>query len=134
VTSKWTVSPSHDELTFLLEAGVIYRDGKNFAAAQDVFNGVRALLPKHELPEILLGTVDFQQGNFDGAASHYRKAIELNPRSAFAYAHLGEVFLFRKNKEDARSNLKTAISLDPLGEYGKMARKLMELTDQVKFV
>jgi tetratricopeptide (TPR) repeat protein len=134
MAGKWNVSPSHEELAFLLEAGVIYRDARNFAAARDIFTGVKALLPKQELPEILLGTVDFQEGNFEAAEKHYQKALELNSRSAFAYAHLGEACLFRKDKEAARTHLKTALSLDPLGEFGKMARRLMEMTDQVKFV
>jgi Flp pilus assembly protein TadD len=134
MTTKWTVSPSHEELSFLLEAGIIYRDGKNFSAARDIFNGVKALVPQQELPEILLGTVDFQEGEFEAAASHYQKALELNPRSAFALAHLGEACLFRKDKEAARVHLKKALALDPLGEFGKMARRLIEMTDQVTFV
>ena len=134
MTGKWTISPSHEEFAFLLEAGIICRDAKNFQAARDIFTGVRALLPQQEVAEIFLGTVDFQEGNFEGAESHYRKALELNPRSALAYAHLGEAWLFRKDKETARTHLKTALTLDPLGEFGKLARRLMEMTDQVKFV
>jgi len=131
--TRWTVAPSREELGFLLEAGIIYRDAKNFQAARDVFAGVKALLPAHELPEIMLGTVEFQQGNFEAAEGHYRKALELNSRSAFAYAQLGEAALFRKDKETARSHLKTALTLDPLGEYGSLARRLMEMADRVTF-
>ena len=133
MAAKWTVSPSREEAAFLLEAGIIYREARNFAAARDVFSGVKMLYPNSDLPEIFLGTVEFQQGHFEAAESHYRKALELNPRSAFAYAHLGEACLFRKDKEAARTNLKSALSLDPLGEFGKMARRLMEMTDQVTF-
>jgi Flp pilus assembly protein TadD len=134
MTVRWTIVPSHEEVAFLLEAGIIYRDAKNFQAARDVFMGVQALLPKNELPEILLGTVDFHEGLFESAEQHYQKALDLNPRSAFAYAHLGEACLFRKDKEAARTHLRSALALDPLGEFGKMARRLMELTDQVTFV
>ena len=130
---KWTVRPSSEEATFLLEAAIIYREAKNFQAARDILNGVTALFPKHEVPEVILGTVEFQAGNFDAAEGHYLKALQLNPRSAFAYAHLGEVYLYRKDKENARKHLKNSVALDPLGEYGKMARKLMELTDKVNF-
>lgn len=130
---RWTIAPSNEEAAFLLEAGIIYRDAKNFQAARDVFTGVRTLFPKHELPEILLGTVDFQEGNFEAAETHYRKALEVNSRSAFAYSHLGEACLFRKDKEAARTHLKSALALDPLGEFGKMARRLMEMADQVTF-
>jgi tetratricopeptide (TPR) repeat protein len=133
MTLKWTIAPSNEELAFLVEAGVIYRDAGNYQAAHDIFMGVKTLYPKHDFPEVLLGTVEFQQKNFDGAQTHYTNAIQLNPRSAFAYAHLGEVYLFRKDKENARTHLKTAFSLDPLGDFGKLARRLLEMTDLVKF-
>jgi tetratricopeptide (TPR) repeat protein len=133
LTAKWTISPSHEELAFLVEAGLIYRDAGNFQAARDIFTGVKHLYPKHDFPEVFLGTVEFQQKNFDAAETHYRKALELNPRSAFAYAYLGEVFLFRKDKDTARTHLKTAITLDPLGGFGKLARRLLEMTDRVTF-
>jgi len=61
------------------------------------------------------------------------KPLELNSRSALAYAHLGEACLFRKDKEAARGHFKSAIGLDPLGEFGKMARRLMEMADRVTF-
>ena len=133
MAAKWTIAPSNEELTFLVEAGIIYRDAKNFQAARDVFNGIKALYPRHDFPEILLGTVEFQQGQFESAEAHYRHALELNPRSAYAYAHLGEACLFRKDKDAARAHLKTALTLDPLGDYGNLARRLMELADQVTF-
>lgn len=133
MAAKWTIAPSNEELTFLVEAGIIYRDAKNFQAARDVFNGIKALFPRHDFTEIFLGIVEFQQGNFEGAEAHYRKALELNPRSAYAYAHLGEAYLFRKDKDSARAHLKTALTLDPLGDYGKLARRLMELADRVTF-
>ena len=133
MTAKWTISPSHEELAFLVEAGLIYRDAGNFQAARDVFMGVKHLYPTHDFPEVFLGTVEFQQKKFDAAEAHYRTALELNPRSAFAYAYLGEVSLFRKDKETARTHLKTAVTLDPLGSSGKLARRLLELTDRVNF-
>ncbi|HEX3821595.1 MAG TPA: tetratricopeptide repeat protein [Candidatus Sulfotelmatobacter sp.] len=134
MTAKWMIAPSHEELAFLVEAGVIYREAGNFDAARDIFNGVKSLYPTHDFPEVFLGTVEFQQKHFDAAEVHYRKAIELNPRSAFAYAHLGEAFLFRKDKENARTHLKTALTLDPLGDFGKLARRLLEMADRVTFV
>jgi len=134
MVAKWKIAASQEEIAFLVEAGIIYRDGRNFQAARDVFTGVKSLFPHSDCAEVFLGTVEFQQGNFTKAESHYRKALELNPRSAFAFAHLGEVSLFRKDKDAARAHLKNALALDPLGEVGKMARRLMEMTDRVTFV
>src|SRR5579883_489715 len=108
MAARWAIHPSSEEAAFLLEAAIIYREARNFQAARDILEGVRALFPKHEVPEII-------------------------PRSAYAHAHFGEVCLFRKDKDGARKHLKNSVALDPLGEYGKMARKLMELTDKANF-
>ena len=129
----WTVNPSNEEFALLMEAGFLYRDLQKHQEARDVFRGVRALAPTSEVPEVALGTVAFQQGNFEGAGRHYRRALELNPRSAWAYAHLGELVLFQANKEQARAYLKAAIDLDPRGDYGKLARALLDFVDVVRF-
>ena len=129
----WRINPSNEELAFLLEAGLLYRDLEKYQEAYDVFKGVRALLPNSEVPEVALGTVAFQQGNFEAAEKHYRRALELNPRSAWAYAHLGELALFQGNKVQARGLLNTAVDLDPRGVYGKLARTLLDFANVVKF-
>jgi tetratricopeptide (TPR) repeat protein len=129
----WNVSPAQEELAFLMEAGFLYRDLKQHSRAREVFDGVRALAPRSEVPEVAMGTVSLEQGEFDQAEKHYRRALELNPRSAYAYAHLGELTLFRMDREGARPHLRQALELDPGGQYGKMARDLLELADVIQF-
>jgi hypothetical protein len=41
--------------------------------------------------------------------------------------------LFQTNKDEARTHLKMAIDLDPRGDYGKLARALLDLVDVVRF-
>ena len=79
---KWNISPSHEEIALLMEAGYIYRDMKRFAEARDVFAAVRALTPSSELPDVALGTVSLHEGKFDAAIRHYQRALEKNPKSA----------------------------------------------------
>ena len=122
----WDVTAGRDEIGLLMEAGLIYRDAKQFEEARQVFRGVQALLPKSDVVEVALGTVSFQAGEFDDAARHYARALELNPRSAYANAHFGELELFRLNKDAARSRLKQAVELDPRGMAGKLARSLSD--------
>jgi len=130
---SWNITPSSEEIALLMEAGFIYRDARRFPQARDVFAGVRALVPQSEVPEVALGTVSFQQGDFEGAARHYRRALEINPRSAWAYAHLGEACLFQADKDGARRHLKKAVEIDSRGEFGKMARSLLEMAEAVRF-
>src|SRR5215472_15884369 len=97
----WTVNPSNEEIVFLMEAGFLYRDLQKNQEAREIFEGVRALASKSEVPEVALGTVAFQQGDIEGAERRYRRALELNSRRAWAYAHLGELALFQANGEQA---------------------------------
>jgi tetratricopeptide (TPR) repeat protein len=129
----WSINTSKEELAFVMEAGMLYRDLRRFQEARDIFNGVRILAPMSEVPEVALGTVAFQDGDFERAGMHYRRALKLNPRSAWAYAHLGELALFEMDIEQARTHLNTAIDLDPRGDHGKLARALLDFADVVNF-
>ncbi|HKA01654.1 MAG TPA: tetratricopeptide repeat protein [Candidatus Solibacter sp.] len=129
----WPINPSKEEIAFVMEAGMLYRDLRRYQEAREVFNGVRILAPTSDVPEVALGTVAFQNGDFERAGMHYRRALKLNPRSAWAYAHLGELALFEMDKEQARAHLNTAIDLDPRGDHGKLARALLDFADVVNF-
>src|SRR5690242_2980140 len=115
---SWNVNPTRDEIGFLVESAIIYRDSGRFDEAREVLNGVRALSPQSDSVAVLLGTVDFQQGDFESAERNYRLALELNPRSAYAHAHLGELAIFRKDKPQAETHLKESLKLDPRGLHG----------------
>jgi len=128
----WTINPSKEEIAMLMEAGFLCRDAKKFQEARELFAGVRALLPKSDAVEVALGSVFFQQSDFDTAITHYQRALEKNPRSAYAYAHLGEAYLFKLEKEKARSFLQKAIELDARGNSGAMARHLLALTERLQ--
>jgi len=129
----WNVIPSREEIGFLIETSLIYRDSGRFAEAREVLAGVRALSPQNAAVAVVLGTVSFQQGDFEGAARHYKQALDFNPRSAYAYAHLGELEIFRKRKAQAAAYLKEAIKLDPRGVYGTFARSLLEFGEAVQY-
>jgi Flp pilus assembly protein TadD len=129
----WNVKLSREEVGFLMETSLIYRDSSRFKEAREVLIGLRALLPENDAVAVVLGTVSFQQGDFDAAARHYKQALEFNPRSAYAYAHLGELEIFRKNKTQAAIYLREAVKLDPRGVYGTLARSLMDFAEAVHY-
>lgn len=129
---KWDIVPTTEEVTLLMEAGMIYRDTGKFEEARDVFTGVRALMPQSEVPDVMLGSVAAYQQDFTVAQKHYQRALETNPKSAFALVHMGELALAQKNSAEARTNLKKAMDLDPRGDVGKTARGMLEMTDVLR--
>lgn len=121
----WNLQVSQEQIAFLMEAGLIYRDAKRFQEAEQVFAGVRALAPKSEVAEVALGSLRFAEGKLDQAIRHYQNALKLKENSAFAHAQLGEAYAFGRDAESARKHLKKAIEIDPRGESGDHARSLM---------
>jgi Tfp pilus assembly protein PilF len=128
----WVIKASAEELTLIMEAGLIYRYAGKFLQAREVFEGVRALRPQSELPHIALGTVGFEEGRFEDAIRRYKKAITMNPRSAYAHAQFGEAQLFQGDKESARASLEQAIDLDPKSENATLARAMLAMVDRVE--
>jgi tetratricopeptide (TPR) repeat protein len=127
----WNLDPSKEEIGVLMEAGMIYRDLRNFGTAREVFTGVQALLPKSDAAHVALGTVSFKEGDFETADRHYRLALEVNPRSAYACAHLAELECFLGNPDKARQYVQEAIRLDPRGAFGNFARTLLNLIEEM---
>lgn len=116
-----------DDLVMMLEAGYIYLAMGKFSEAKQIFEGIIVLAPNHEVPQVALANVLFAQKKYLLAIRTLKDAIELNPKSAFAYAHLGEAFLFYGKKEKGVQALNKASGLEPKGKAGDFARSLAEL-------
>ncbi|KAB2835880.1 tetratricopeptide repeat protein, partial [bacterium] len=95
--------------------------------AKEVFEGVVALAPKSEVPLVALGNVYCVQAKFDQAIKTYKEALEVDPKSAFATAYLGEALFFKGDKEKAVEVLEKAAKMDPDGKSGDFARSLLDL-------
>ena len=128
----WNLPVTSEEISLLLEAGHLCRYTQHFDRAHTIFAGVRALRPDSDVPLVALGTVEFDQGRFASAISEYRKALELNPSSSYAYAHLGEAQLFQMDRTAARESLQTALRLDPRGTSGQFARSLLAIMELIR--
>lgn len=119
-----------DDLTLMLEASYIYLAMGKFSEAKEVLEGLSVLAPKHEIPRVALGNVLFAQKKYLPAIRILKEALHLNPKSAFAYAHLGEAYLFYGKKGDAIKSLEEASKLEPHGKAGDFARSLADLIGQ----
>jgi tetratricopeptide (TPR) repeat protein len=126
---KGIVEVPQKEVILLLEAGYLYMElGKN-KEAEDVFQGVSALIPHSEVPQMALGHLFFSMGRFNPALKAHQKAVELNPESAVAHASVAETLFFLRKHGEAVAALDKAIELDPDGSAGQFARSLKEAHD-----
>lgn len=117
----------------LLEAGYIWLDMGKPDKAKEVFAGVAALMPKSEIPQIGLGSVEFACGRFDKALQAYRAAQRLAPRSGLPRAHAAEALLFMGKDQEALKELKAAVEIDPKGDGAKLAQALLDAREAGAF-
>jgi len=113
----------------LLEAGYLWMDMGQFDKAKDVFSGAAALMPKSEVPQIALGTLEFAQGRHEKALQAYRAAQRLAPKSGLPRAHAGEALLFLGKVPEAVKELQAAMQIEPDGDGAKLAKALIEAKD-----
>lgn len=122
---KGLIDVPQPEAALLLEAGYLYMEMGKHKDATDVFEGVAALLPHSDVPHVALGNCEFAQGRFARALKHHQEALKLQPNSALAHAHIGEVLLFLKKPNDAVKSLNQAIKIEPDGMPATFAKALL---------
>lgn len=121
------VQVTREEKRFLMEAALLYRDSRRYAEAEATFTGILPIVEDKYLVMVGLGSVHFEQAQFNEAVESFEAAIKLHPRSAIAYAHLGEALAFAKHREEADLALQKAVELDPSGqEGGEMAKTIQK--------
>ena len=123
------VDVPQSEIALLLEAGYLYMELGKWKEAQEVFIGVGALIPHSEVPHVALGNAYFSQGNFQQALKAHRTAAKVNPDSALARAHEGEVLLFLKKFREGVDALNKAIAMEPEGLAADFANSLLEANE-----
>ena len=112
------------ETTLMLEAGHAYRYAGRYRQARDIFQGVRALLPNREAPELALAALCLDEKNHEAAIAHSRRALEINRSCAAAYVQLAEIHLLRREFAVARENLERSRRLEPRGPVAELADAL----------
>jgi tetratricopeptide (TPR) repeat protein len=94
------------------------------AGAEALLEAAAAQKPGEFRPRYYLAEAEAQAGAFDRAEASYRKALELDPKSAAAEAGLGRVLAREGKPADAAPHYRQAAALDP-----KYRNGLVELAD-----
>ncbi len=117
---------SKHQAQLMLEAGYVWMDMGQFDKAKEVFQGAAALMPRSEVPQLALGTLEFSQGRHDKALQAYRSAQRLAPKSGLPRAHAAEALFFLGKPDEALKEIKAAMDVEPEGDGARLARALLE--------
>jgi predicted Zn-dependent protease len=123
------VSP--EELRVMLETGYILREAAKFEQAEAIFRGVMEFMPGSDVPQVGLGTVFLQKGDFALAEEICEKALEQNPESLYARVHFAEALLFGRQRERAETELRDIISGAPDSPHSQTAQALLDAADLI---
>lgn len=119
--------PLHkQQAQILLEAGYLWMEMGKYDNARQVLQGAAVLMPRSEVPQLALGTLEFSQGHHDRALQAYRAAQKLAPRASLPRAHAGEALLFMGKVTEALKELKAAVDAEPDSDGAKFAQALLE--------
>jgi Flp pilus assembly protein TadD len=127
------IKPDINQLKFLCEAGQCLAANNHYALATEIFQAVVALSPQRSIGYTLLGDAYFNLDRFDDALQTHEKAVQVDPENTFARVHLGEVLLFRKQKDKAVAELKKVVEKDPNGVDASLARQLIKAAEMGVF-
>jgi predicted Zn-dependent protease len=125
------VTISDEELRVMLETGYILREAAKFAEAEAIFRGVMELMPDSEVPQIGLGTVFLQKGDFAAAQNICEQALRSQPSSLYARVHYAEALLFGKYREQAETELQKVIKSAPDSPHAQTAQSLLDAADLI---
>lgn len=119
------VPMTKQQAMLMLEAAYLWMDLGKFDNARELLAGAALLMPKSEVPQIALGSLEFNQGHFDKALQVFRRAQQLAPRAALPRAHCGETLLFMGKVNEAMKELKSALELEPKSDGARFAEALI---------
>jgi len=120
------VPMTKQQAMLMLESAYLWMDMGKFDNARELLTGAAQLMPKSEVPQLALGTLEFNQGKHDKALQAFRRAQALAPRAALPRAHCGEALLFMGKVNEAMKELKSALDLEPGSDGAKFAQSLIE--------
>lgn len=112
------LSRSHaDDATYWLNLGIVYANTERLTEAEEALIKAQTLAPRAPVVHNELGIVRRHRGDFSGAASAYRAAIQADPGFANAHYNLGVLLdLYLRQHSEALVHYETYLSLTPQGD------------------
>ena len=96
----------------LQNATVSFMKG-HYTAAREIINGLLKAAPKHSGAHNLAGLLEQLDSNHQTAASHFKKALQREPKNGTYHYNLGISYLKLNQLEEAHQSFLTTLSLFP---------------------
>ena len=126
------MSPNNTEIQINLDQGIKLHNSGDLDGAQQVYQKILTLSPKHSDAHNLLGAVETQRGNFKRGIELINAALSFNPGNAGYYLNLGNAFFSNGQLPESEASYRSAIDLNP--EYTDAIYNLARVLDkQEKF-
>ena len=126
------VRTDDEQLRVMLESSLILREAERFEEAEAIVRGVRELVPKSDVPLVILSTLAVRRGNFEEALQLCEQALANEPTSVFARVHHAEVLLYQKKRTEAERELREIIKLTPDSPHCHTAQALLEAAQMME--
>jgi thioredoxin-like negative regulator of GroEL len=117
------------EVALMMEVGHLCRYARRFREAQQIFQGVGALLPARDIADLGLAAVACDELKFEEAERLCRRILQADSRNVAAYAQLAEVQIGCNDIASAKNTLKTARDLRPVEPLASLISSLQRLVD-----
>lgn len=120
------VRTGDEELRVMLESSLVLREAGRLDEAEVIADGVRELVPKSDVPLVVLSTLAVRRGNFEEALRLSEEALAKEPASVFARAQHAEVLLYQGKRAEAENELREIIEDAPDSPHRHTAEALLE--------
>lgn len=97
----------------LLDLALGYSSASRLADATATYRKLLAQVPGHAVALHNLGNLALKRGDIEEGLSHYRLAIQSNPRYLLAYFHLGEALHQAGRHAEAYRAYESALAIEP---------------------
>jgi tetratricopeptide (TPR) repeat protein len=97
----------------MLDDALQHHQNGRFSEAEQLYQRILAINPRHPDCLHLLGMIAYQEGSFETAANMIREAIAINSRGTSYYANLGTVLQAQGKLEEAEILYRHALTLKP---------------------
>lgn len=121
-----------DELRAMLESSLVLREAGRLEEAENIVRGVRELVPKSDVPLVVLSTLAVRRGNFDEALKLCEEALAKEPTSVFARVQRAEVWLYQRKREAAERELREIIEAAPDSPHLHTAQALLDAAQMME--